>query len=212
LLQPSRARLGSHPSNFAGFQPLILQTEEVDMMWNPDSGRIFVIFAAVASAATSACAGVTPTTKALEIQRLQCEGAQDAADDANLMQATKVLAVVPMYSQVHSATTGTESRVSGVKLLIRPPETFSADRTLRVLQCHGARGVLGRLDPSQVPDDPYWLPGTWVDIDLVHEAGNFVVTVQAGDIHKNLQLVARARAFALTHSRAAWLPRKITAA
>src|SRR5579863_5996332 len=146
------------------------------MMWNRDIGRTFVIFAAVASAATSsACAEVTPTTKALEIQRLQCEGAQDAADDATLMQATTVLAVVPMYSQVHSATTGTESRVSDVKLLLRPPETFGADRPMRVLQCHGARGVLGRLYPSQVPDDPYWLPGTWVDIDLVHEAGNFVV-------------------------------------
>jgi hypothetical protein len=163
--------------------------------------RMLVFVAAVVGGAAPSCAGVAPATRAVEVERLQCEGGEDAADAAALMQATAILNVAPMYSQVHSATTGTESRLSGVRLLMRPPELFGADRTLRILQCHGARGVLGRLDPSRIPDDPYWLPGAWLDIDLAHEAGNFVVTVQADSIPKNLQVLERARAFASTHAR-----------
>src|SRR5580692_364851 len=114
------------------------------MFWTQGIGRTLAIVAAVVSGAVSSCAGVTPATRAAQVERLQCESSQYAADDAALMQATAVLTVVPMYSQVHRATTGTESRVSGVRLLIRPPEPFGADRTLRILQCHSARGVLGR--------------------------------------------------------------------
>jgi hypothetical protein len=187
-------------NNSDGFRETDQEREPMEMTWTHDIRRILVIIVALVGGAASSCAAVTPTTKAVEVERLQCEGGQDAADDAALMQATTVLAIVPIYSQVHSATTGTESRISGVKLLMRPPEPFGADRTLRILQCHSARGVLGRLDPSRAFDDPYWLPGAWLGIDLVHEAGNFAVIVHAEDIHQNLQVLERAKAFASTHA------------
>lgn len=148
------------------------------------------------------CAAAAPATKATEVERLQCDGTSSTETDARVIEGMTVLSVEPLYSYVHTATTGTDKRVAGVKLLIRPPESIDAERLLRVLQCHGARAVLGRVDASKFPDDPYWLSGSWLDIDLVSEAGNLSITVQADDIHKNLQVLSRARAFAATHTRA----------
>jgi hypothetical protein len=76
---------------------------------------------------------------------------------------------------------------------------MDAEQVLRILQCHSARAVLGQVDPSKFPDDPYWLVGAWLAIDLVPEAGNLAVTVEANDIHQNLQVLARARAFEAAH-------------
>jgi hypothetical protein len=163
--------------------------------------RPIIALAIVAIFGLWSCGTAAPATKASEVERLQCDSTSSAETDARLIEGMTVLSVEPLYSYVHTATTGTDKRVAGVKLLIRPPEAIDADRVLRVLQCHGARAVLGRVDPSKFPDDPYWLNGAWLDIDLVREAGNLSITVQADDIHKNLQVLSRAKAFAAAHAR-----------
>jgi hypothetical protein len=163
--------------------------------------RPIVALAIVAVLGLCSCGAVAPATRATEVERLQCDGTSSAETDARLIEGMTVLSVEPLYSYVHTATTGTDKRVAGVKLLIRPPESIGADRVLRVLQCHDARAVLGRVDASKFPDDPYWLNGSWLDIDLVPESGNLSITVQADDIHKNLQVLSRAKAFAAAHAR-----------
>lgn len=163
--------------------------------------RQIIALAIVAALGLWSCAAAAPATKATEVERLQCDGTTSTETDARVIEGVTVLSVEPLYSYVHTATTGTDKRVAGVKLLIRPPESMDAERVLRVLQCHGARAVLGRVDASQFPDDPYWLNGSWLDIDLVPEAGNLLVTIQAGDIHQNLQVLSRAKAFAAAHGR-----------
>jgi hypothetical protein len=147
------------------------------------------------------CATVTPATKANSVEQVQCDSATSTETDVRVIEGATVLAVEPVYTYVHTATTGTDRKVAGVKLLIRPPEAMDAEQVLRILQCHSARAVLGQLDASRFPDDPYWLAGAWLAIDLVPEAGNLAVTVAADDIHQNLQVLARARAFASAHPR-----------
>jgi hypothetical protein len=138
------------------------------------------------------------TTKAAQVEHAQCTGARTAQDDLRLLETTTVLRADPIYSHVH--TNGNdEDRVSGAKLLIRPPEGVTADRFALILQCHSARVLLGQVDRSQLPDDPTWLPDAWVDIDVTPEAGNFAVTLRSDSVSKNLQVLNRASAFAGTH-------------
>jgi hypothetical protein len=161
-------------------------------------------FAGVAAASlVAACAvNVPPQAKAARVEQAQCESGQSAQDEVRLLQTTTVLKAEPIYSRLH--TNGNEEeRVSGAKLLIRPPEGVSADRLAQVLQCHSARVLLGQVDRSQLADDPYFLPDAWVDIDVRPEAGNFAVTLRADSVSKNLAVLSRAAAFADTHHAAA---------
>lgn len=152
------------------------------------------------------CAGVTPETKAAEVEQLQCEPSSSDEIDVGLLASMTVLAVQPIYSYVHTATTGTDKRVAGTKLLIRPPEGIDSSRVLRILQCHSARAVLGHLDRSRYPGDPFWLDGAWLEIDLQPEAGNLAVKVVADDITKNLTILERARTFQRAQTFAAAQP------
>jgi hypothetical protein len=148
---------------------------------------------------SSSCAGVAPQTKAAEIEQLQCEPGSSDEVDLRLLAGMTVLSVHPIYSYVHTATTGTDKRVAGTKLLIRPPEGIDSARVLRILQCHSARAVLGHLDRSRYPDDPFWLDGAWLEINVEPETGNLAVKVAADDIPKNLAILERARTFAFAH-------------
>jgi hypothetical protein len=167
--------------------------------------RAWIVAGVVALGAWS-CASVAPTTKAAEVEQLQCDASTGDIADLRMIAEMTVLAVHPVYSYVHTATTGTDKVVVGAELLIRPPEAIDSQRVLRILQCHSARAVLGKLDPSMFPSDPFWLAGAWLEIGLAPEAGNLGVTVQAESIHENLEVLARARAFATTHKSRALSP------
>jgi hypothetical protein len=147
------------------------------------------------------CASVAPRTRAAEVAQLQCEPSSNDELDLRLLAAMTVLSVLPIYSAVHSATTGTDKRVAGATIVIRPPEGIDPPRVLRILQCHSARAVLGRLDRSRFPKDPFWLDGAWLEIEVEPWDGNLAVSISADDIPKNLAVLERARAFAAANPR-----------
>jgi hypothetical protein len=110
-----------------------------------------------------------------------------------------VIASEPIYSNVPTAYNDIERRAIGAKLVIRPPEGVSPERMTRILQCHSSRELLGRTDRVELPGDPYWLPGAWVDIGVSPEDGNYAVILQADTIARNLELYSRAAAYADAH-------------
>jgi hypothetical protein len=156
------------------------------------------IGAGVVSLAAGCAGNVPPTAKAAQVEQIQCAGSKIGSDDLRLLETTTVLKAEPIYSRVHTRDND-EERVSGAKLLIRPPAGVSAEQLTRVLQCHSARVLLGQVDRSQLPDDPYWLPDAWIDINVTPESGNFAVTLESDSVAKNLQVLNRATAFAGTH-------------
>lgn len=145
------------------------------------------------------CATIAPEKKAAEVEQLQCGPTTSDGFDLRLMAKMEVLSVHPIYSHIHNATTGTEKRVAGTRLLIRPPEGIDPPRVVRILQCHSARSVLGRLDRSRFPNDPFWLEGAWLEIGAEADTGNLAVSVAADDIPRNLTILERSRAFAAAH-------------
>lgn len=153
-------------------------------------------FSLVAGCASNASA---PAAKAAGVERLQCDGSATTQDEVELLRSARVLRFEPIYSHVASTNNSSEERVNGAKLLIRPPKGMSAEQMTRILQCHTARVVLGQANGAAVPNDPYWLPDAWVNIDVKPEEGNFAVIVSADSIRSNLLVLGRASHYADEH-------------
>jgi hypothetical protein len=149
--------------------------------------------------AMAGCANtLPPATQAAEVERIQCDSGQ--ASDLQVMQSASVIKAEPLYSHVLThGSNDAEERVDGAKLVIRPPEGVSPERMTRILQCHGARALLGKVDRASLPGDPFWLPDTWVSVEVKSENGNYAVTLEANDAPSNIKLAARAMAFAEAH-------------
>lgn len=131
----------------------------------------------------------------------RCAHSSEAGDAAALAPAA-VEEVSPAYSSVQSGNDRVV-RLRGARLRIRPEPNFSAESLRRGLECHAARVVTGRT--PAVADDPYVLPGTWLDLDVASAGDGFVVAVTTDDIAQARQVLERAQRFArgvspLSHS------------
>ncbi len=158
------------------------------------------VLAVVAVASATACASSPPpAARAAGVERVQCVGETGGQDEVALLRSTTVLRVEPIYSRVPTANNDTEARANGAKLLIRPPKGVSSEQMTRILQCHSARILLGKENGSLIPNDPYWLPDAWVNIEVRPEDGNFAVTIQADSIRDNLQVLGHANHYADEH-------------
>jgi hypothetical protein len=155
----------------------------------------------VCAVGSAACAAKrpAPAANAARVERLQCDGSATTDSEVQFLKSLRVLDFQPIYSHVFTANNNSEERVNGAKLLIRPPKGISAEQMTRILQCHGARVLLGQISPAAVHNDPYWLPDTWVDIDVKPELGNFAVTLSADSVQSNLQVLGRAHSYADEH-------------
>jgi hypothetical protein len=140
-----------------------------------------------------------PAARAAAVERVQCDSQDTIRDGAAIVRSTKVLHVEPLYSQVASSDNSSEQHVNGAKLLIRPPAGVTAEQLTRLLQCHSARVLLGQADSGEIPNDPYWLPAAWVNIDVKSEDGNFLVTVSADSVRESLEVFGRANHYADQH-------------
>lgn len=116
-----------------------------------------------------------------------------------VLRANAVLYVQPMYHHIIVNPNNAEDRISGAKLVLRPPTGVSAEELTRILQCHSARVLLGKVNPADIPDDPYWLADRWLDIQVTPENGNFAVTVVADTVHDNIEVLTHATRYAHEH-------------
>jgi hypothetical protein len=151
--------------------------------------------------AIAACGGsyTSPATKAASVEQIQCRRGALPGEDVRVLQTTTVLSAMPLYSHVITGKNDSEDRVTGARLMVRPPEGVSAERMTRILQCHSAQVLLGQVDTSRLADDPYYLPNAWLDIDVKPESGNFEVVLRAQSIPDGLAVFHKATAFAESH-------------
>jgi hypothetical protein len=150
-------------------------------------------------AVTGCAANPPPASRAAEIERVQCSSGLAADAETRALENATVLQAAPLYSHVITGNNGFEERVDGAKLVIRPPDGISPEQMTRIVQCHSARALLGKVDRAQFPDDPFWLPDTWVSVEVRPENGNYAVILEANDVPTNIRLAARAKAYAENH-------------
>jgi hypothetical protein len=144
---------------------------------------------------TSACTlfEKTPTEKAVNVERLQCEPSGSPQADVQLIQSLRIVSVEPKVSPNMSAGT---NKVVGTKLMLRVPDGFTPDKLTRLLQCHGARALLNHVDRTALPHDPYYLPDAWVSIDVNVVEGNYVATLTTDTVPDNLRIFHQATDYA----------------
>jgi len=156
--------------------------------------RVFrVIVAAVAACLGLGCAADLPaTTVAARVERIACPGGTDQATDLAAVTTMPVVAVDGIY---YRDTCAGVAQVQGTTLVVSGPMGWSPQRLASALRCHGARVLEGKEAPVQA-SDPYWIPDGWVDIQVEADSGAERVTLRAGSIRGNIEVLRKARAFA----------------
>jgi len=157
------------------------------------------LLVAAASVAVGCAENIPVTNTAAQVESFQCDpGSTEEGDIGPL--ASRVLGVEPLFTHIMTGGDNAEDRVRGAKIVVRPLPNESAEQLTRALQCHSARVLLGRADTSRTLVDPFSLANSWLNIDVKPEDGNFAIELEADSVSKNLELLARANAFAGAHA------------
>jgi len=138
--------------------------------------------------------------RAASMEASECRDALPTRQEARAIESIRVLAARPKFHQ--NACNGV-CTVWGVYLVVQPPPGGDPERLARMLRCHNLRVLDGEVDASRIPNDPYGLRDTWLEIDVRLDAGNYVVTLVGDRVSDNLRILQRAKAFAAAHGPAA---------
>jgi hypothetical protein len=144
-----------------------------------------------------ACATPVPLpARAASMEANECRDALPVEEEARALESIRVLAVRPKFHQ--NACNGV-CTVWGVYLVVRPPGGVDPERFARMLRCHNLRVLDGEVEASRIPNDPYGLRDSWLEIDVKLDSGNYVVTLVGDRISDNVHILQRAKAFAAAH-------------
>jgi hypothetical protein len=162
------------------------------------AARASAVVAALATVLLgTGCSGGNPLpARAATMESVECRDTAPAQEELGEVERMTVLTARPAC---HLNYCSGVFQVMGVKLVVRPPEGATLDQFARTLRCHNLRALDGALDASRIPDDPYTLTDSWLDIDVKAEGGNYVVTLNGDRVSDNLRILHRAQAFAATH-------------
>jgi hypothetical protein len=112
---------------------------------------------------------------------------------AGALAPSLVEEVEPAYSTVPSGNDRV-IRLRGARLHLRPSMNVSAEALQRTLECHQARVTLG--DSPAIANDPYVLPGAWLDIDVGSNGDGLVAAVLVDRFDDAQNVLSRARSYA----------------
>jgi hypothetical protein len=134
---------------------------------------------------------VTPAERARAIEP-RCRGFNGDATTA-LLSPESVDSVEPSYSYVQ---TGNDRRANlrGARIHVKPLPGLSPEAMTRTLECHEVAVVLRGQAPLK--DDPYFLPGRWVDVDVSSDTDGFIVLASVIRTEEAQVVLDHARQFA----------------
>jgi hypothetical protein len=162
-----------------------------------NKARSFVSAALMLPLCGLACAEhPSATISTARVARSPCKDPKSWRDNLQILQPNNVLGVEAHYWR--NTCDGT-AQVMGTRVLVRRPEDSSLAALSWMLQCGGSRVFLGAADPSQSSTGPRWLPDGWLDIEVKPDGGNFVVTLSADSVPKNIQLFHRTAELVSVH-------------
>jgi hypothetical protein len=146
---------------------------------------------------TGACARPIPLpARARAMEAIDCRDALPAEEEARALESIRVLGVRPKF---HENACNGVCTVWGVYLVVRPPGGVDPERFARMLRCHNLRVLDGEVDASRIPNDPYGLRDSWLEIDVKLDQGNYVVTLVGDEFSDTLRILQRAKAYSAAH-------------
>jgi len=155
----------------------------------------FLLAVAAAACGPSTAEGAkTPADRAAFMERTRCAADDDDKALALVLGGNAVQGVKPLYSNFESAKSGYQSELRGATVTLSALSGVTAEWLDRALECHSAKNTLGHSPGAA--DDPFWLPGSSVDIDVRSAKDGFDVAVTGFSPDDARQILARANAFA----------------
>jgi hypothetical protein len=139
----------------------------------------------------------TPSDRARDVEP-KCKDFGESAV-APILAPNVIDSVEPAYSYVKSGPVDREARVRGARIRIKPLSGFSRETIARSVECHESRALLGQT--PALADDPYVLPGHWLDIDVESEGDGFAILVRSDESDTARQVLARAQRYASARDR-----------
>lgn len=156
----------------------------------------------IPSALLLGCATAPPARSAAEdaaeVERAQCGSDIDEQALAPVFAGDPVEAAEPLYTAVSSGGSGVGgnySQLIGASIKLRALKGFTAVWLARALRCHSARRVLGRIPADALPNDPFWLPGKMVDLEVAATGAGYQVFIRGQNIKDAEKILGRANAF-----------------
>ena len=149
--------------------------------------------------ATAACGqsspqgAKTPVDHAAFMERTRCTADDDGKMLAPVLGGSAVAGVQPLYSTVGGAKSGLQSELRGATVSVAALPGVTAEYLDRALECYSAKAVLGHGPTAS--DDPFWLPGASVDIDVRSNKDGFDIAVAGFSPEDAQKILARANAF-----------------
>jgi hypothetical protein len=133
--------------------------------------------------------------RAHELDEICAEGQDDAGPPvvSDALSPSIIESVQAAFIHMNQGAGG-DLRLRGVKLHMRPTVNTPVGVLQRTLECHEAAVTLG--DATALPDDPYVLPGTWLEIDVSSTNEGLMAAVLADSPDDAKRIVERAHRFA----------------
>jgi len=135
----------------------------------------------------------SPADQAAFIESTRCGPEVKDGDLAPVLSGKAVEAVGPLYSTVEVDKSGEQAQLRGAVLTVNALPGVTAEWLDRELECHGVRVALGRV--TSTADDPFWLSGSSVDIDVRPAKDGFLVAIAGYSSPDARQILERAQAF-----------------
>ena len=163
--------------------------------------RRFLVCSLAASIALSGCGSCswfpllpdkrTPVDRAHELDDMCQQDAGPLAVDA--LSPSVIEIVQAAYMHINQGAGG-DLRLHGVNLHMRPTVNMPVGVMQRTLECHQAAVALGHA--RELPEDPYVLPGSWLEIDVSATNEGLMAAVLTNSPDDALRVIERAHKFA----------------
>jgi hypothetical protein len=141
----------------------------------------------------------SPTDQATQMVRTRCGPDLDESALGPVLDGRALKNVEPLYS----STAGSEgskgdnqSELRGAVVNVQAVPGVTAEWLDRALECHSAKRVLGQGPQAGGAEDPFWLPGSVVDIDVRSAKDGFRVAVAGTSPAEGQKILTRAQSFA----------------
>jgi hypothetical protein len=145
-----------------------------------------------------ACAGAASrNTSTAAVAQNPCRDADVWREDLRILEPKLVVHIEPHYTR--NTCDGT-TQVIGTQVVLRPPSASSSAALSRMLRCVFSRVLIGELNPARPSAASLWLPDGWLDIEVKPDGGDFLVTLSAESVPKNIQLFHRTTDFLGAHA------------
>ena len=112
---------------------------------------------------------------------------------ADALSPDVIESIEAAYMHVNQGAGG-DQRLRGVNVHMRPTVNTPVGVLQRALECHEAAVTLGHA--PELPEDPYVLPGSWLDIDVSVTKEGLMAAVLSDSPDDARRVMERAHKFA----------------